>query len=425
MKFVLASYGSRGDVEPCVAIGRELLRRGHDVRVAVAPDLVGFAEAAGLTAVPYGSDTQAWLSAHRDFWTRLFRKSWKVRGLIDSWRDLWGPVSRSWSELSATLTPLAHDADLLFTGVVFEGVAANIAEYYDIPLATLHYHPTRKNRQSTPLVPARLARAMMTANDWVIWRLSKKADDAQRRELGLPRSTRPVPRRITERGSLEIQGYDEAFVPGLAEEWAAFGDRRPFVGTLTMELSTDVDAEVSSWIAAGSPPIYFGFGSVAVGSAAETVAMISAACAELGERALICSGTTDFGHVSHPEHIKVVETMNHAAIFPMCRAVVHHGGAATTATGLRAGVPSLVLWTWPDQRLRGRQVSRRLKVGATRRLSDTTQESLVADLRRILEPQCLVRAREVAARMTKPSESINAAADAVENFAASRVSADR
>ena len=59
MKFVLASYGTRGDVEPCVAVGRELLRRGHEVRMAVPPDLVGFAEAAGLAAVAYGLDLQA------------------------------------------------------------------------------------------------------------------------------------------------------------------------------------------------------------------------------------------------------------------------------------------------------------------------------------------------------------------------------
>ena len=59
MKFVLASYGGRGDVEPAVVVGRELLRRGHDVRMAVPPNLVGFAEAAGLSAVAYGLDSQA------------------------------------------------------------------------------------------------------------------------------------------------------------------------------------------------------------------------------------------------------------------------------------------------------------------------------------------------------------------------------
>ncbi len=56
MRFVLAMWGTRGDVEPCSAIGRELLRRGHDVCMAVPPDVVGLAESAGLAAVAYGAD---------------------------------------------------------------------------------------------------------------------------------------------------------------------------------------------------------------------------------------------------------------------------------------------------------------------------------------------------------------------------------
>jgi UDP:flavonoid glycosyltransferase YjiC (YdhE family) len=63
MKLVVAAYGSRGDVEPGIAVGRELLRRGHDVRLAVTvpPDMLALIESAGLTAVPYGPDWQAQL----------------------------------------------------------------------------------------------------------------------------------------------------------------------------------------------------------------------------------------------------------------------------------------------------------------------------------------------------------------------------
>ena len=208
----------------------------------------------------------------------------------------------------------------------------------------------------------------------------KKVEDAQRRELGLPKATGPSPRRITERGSLEIQAYDEVCFPGLAAEWAKWNGQRPFVGALTMELPTDADEEVASWIAAGTPPIYFGFGSIPVESPADTLAMIGAACAQLGERALVCAGGTDFSHVPHFEHVKVVGAVNYAAIFPACRAVVHHGGAGTTAAGLRAGVPTLILWTLPDQPLWGAAV-KRLKVGTARRFSTTTEKSLVADLR--------------------------------------------
>ena len=114
-----------------------------------------------------------------------------------------------------------------------------------------------------------------------------------------------------------------------------------------MELPTEADEEVASWIAAGTPPICFGFGSMEIESPADMIAMIGTACAQLGERALVCAGLSDFSNVPHVEHVKVVGTMNYAAIFPACRAVVHHGGAGTTAAGLRAGVPTLVLWARP------------------------------------------------------------------------------
>jgi UDP:flavonoid glycosyltransferase YjiC (YdhE family) len=416
MKFVLANWGSRGEIEPCMAVGRELLHRGHDVCIVVPPDLVDFAEAAGPAAVGYGPDLQAILDAYREFWTCFFRSPWRTRNLIRLFRAISEPLTQCRSEIGTTLRSLADGADLLFTGMNFEDVAANVAEYYDIPLATLHYFPLRTTGQLLPFLPAPLVRSAMTLSEWLSWRGTKKVEDAQRRQLGLPRATRPWPRRITERGSLEIQAYDAACFPGLAAEWAKFDGQRPFVGTLTLELPTDADEEVASWIAAGTPPICFGFGSIPVASPADTLAMIGAACAELGERALVCAAATDFSNVPHFEHVKVVGTMNYAATFPACRAVVHHGGAGTTAAGLRAGMPTLILWTGPDQLIWGDRV-KRLKVGTARRFSTTTRESLVADLRRILAPHYVDRARELATRMTAPAKSVATAADLVENFA--------
>jgi UDP:flavonoid glycosyltransferase YjiC (YdhE family) len=300
----------------------------------------------------------------------------------------------------------------------FEQPAANVAEYYDIPLATVHVFPVRPNSQFLPFLPPSISRSALAVYEWANWRGMKKFDDAQRRELGLPKAMRSAPRRITERGSLEIQAYEEVCFPGLVAEWAKWNGQRPFVGALTMELTTDADQEVASWIAAGAPPIFFGFGSTPVKSPADTLAMIGAACAELGERALVCSGWSDLSHVPHFEHVRVVETMNYAAVFPACRAVVHHGGIGTTTAGLRAGVPTLILWTAPDQAICSAQV-KRLKVGSGRRFSTASRESLVADLRWILEPECVARAREVATKTTKPAESVANAVDLLENFARS------
>jgi UDP:flavonoid glycosyltransferase YjiC (YdhE family) len=420
MKFVLATWGSRGDIEPSAAVGRELVRRGHDVCMAVPPDLVAFTEAAGPKAVPFGPNSQAILDSHRDFWTCFFRNPWKLRTLIKSRLEIAGPLLKGWQEMSATLMSIADGADLIFTGINFEDAAANVAAHYDIPLATLHYFPLRPNGQVLPFLPAPMGRAVVKAFWWVSWRGTKKVEDEQRRGLGLPKSTGSAPRRITEAGSLEIQAYDEACFPGLAAEWGS-GDglrtfNRPFVGTLTLELATATDDEVLSWIAAGTPPIFFGFGSIPVESPADTIAMIDAACARLGERALVGAAGTDFSSAPHSENVKVVGLMNYTTVFPACRAVVHHGGSSTTPIAMRAGVPQLILFWDLVHAIYGTAV-KRLKVGTARRFSTATEESLVADLRTILAPDYVARAGELAMRITEPAKSAAGAADRLEDFA--------
>ena len=228
MRFVLAFYGTRGDVEPGVAVGRELARRGHDVRMAIPPDLIGFAESAGLAAVAYGPDTKAWLEATRNFWARFFRNFWKIQEVKKLLRESREPGTQCWSEMSTTLTSLTDGADLLLTGVSYQELAANVTEYRDIPLATLLWFPIRVNGHLAPILPAPLIRSAMTMYEWLVSRGVKKVEDTQRRELGLPKATGPAPRRIAERGSLEIQAYDEVCFPGLAAEWAKWHGQRPF-----------------------------------------------------------------------------------------------------------------------------------------------------------------------------------------------------
>jgi UDP:flavonoid glycosyltransferase YjiC (YdhE family) len=419
MKFVLASYGTRGDIEPSVVVGRELQRRGHDVLMAVPPDLIAFTESAGLAAAPYGLDTRTWLDIYRNFWTSAFRTFWKVKDLRRLWRDMWDISDQAWAQMNTTLVSLADGADVLFAGQSYQEPAANVAEYYDIPLVTLHHIPMRPNGQLVTILPPPIGRIAMRVFDWLGWRLNKKVEDAQRRQLGLSKATGPSPQRIADRGSLEIQAYDQACFPGLATEWSKWGGLRPFVGALTMGLTTDTDDEVEEWIAAGTPPICFGFGSMPVESPADTIEMISAASARLGERALICAGWSDFSEVSLADHVKVAGVVNYATVLPACRAVVHHGGSGTTAASMRAGVPTLILSMDANQTLWGGQV-KRLKVGTTRRFSTTTLETLVKDLRRILTPQYADRAQQLASGMSKPSDSMVDAADLMEEFATSR-----
>jgi vancomycin aglycone glucosyltransferase len=394
MRFVLAGYGSRGDVEPCVAVGRGLLRRGHDVLMAVSPNMLDFVESAGLAAVAYGPDWQAQLNDQNfmdNFWA--LRNSWNAGGPLSVVPKVAEQLTKVWTAKSTTLTSLADGAELLLAGISEQEIAANVAEYHGIPLAGLHFFP-----------------AQALERGWLHSLITKEATNAQRRALGLPDASGcPT-------GPLEIQAYDELCLPELAAQWA--GDsRRPFVGALSCELPTDADDEVLSWIAAGTPPIYFGLGSTPITPPADIVTMIIAACAQLNERALICAGPNDFtGIPPCDDHVKVVDAVNHSAILPACRAIVQHGGAGTTAAALRAGTPTLILWLWLDQPVWAGAVER-LQVGFGRRFSETTSESLVADLRSLLAPHYAVAAREVAIQMTKPTESLANTVDLLEDAA--------
>jgi UDP:flavonoid glycosyltransferase YjiC (YdhE family) len=415
MKFVLAAHGTRGDIEPGATIAAELLRRGHDARMAVPPNLIDFVESAGVPAVAYGPDTREQVVAVAEFWHNELKLQ-NPANVLRAGKELF---VEGWSEMSRTLTELADGADLLLTGQTYHGVVANVAEYHGIPAAGLHHFPMRVNGQlGVPFLasPAPVVRRILRAAWWLYSYLTKESEDAQRRELGLPPATVSAAQRMAEAGSLEIQAYDQAVFPRLAAEW---NGRRPFVGSLTLDLATHTDDEVASWIAAGKPPIYFGFGSTPVQSPADTVAMIADACAELGERALIYAGTDAAQPIAHPD-VKLVGQVNYTTILPTCRAAVHHGGAGTTAASLRAGLPTLILWDVADQILWANQV-KELKVGSAKRLTHITRRSLVRQLRKILAPDYAARAVEIAPRMAEPAAAVATAADLLEHTVRVRV----
>ena len=208
-------------------------------------------------------------------------------------------------------------------------------------------------------------------------------------------------------------------LPGLAEEWAKWDGQRPFVGALTMELTTGADEEVVTWIAAGTPPICFGFGSMPVESPADAIEMISSACAELGERALICAGWSNFSQrpACRPRQGGWRRELRRC-LFRLSggrppRRLGHHGREPAR----RSSDPDPVDGRQSEVVGRLRQS---IENGNLRRFSSTTRRSLVADLRRILAPEYATRARELAIRMTPPAESVAKAADVVEEYARSR-----
>lgn len=417
MKFVLPFTGSRGDVQPGVALALELSARGHGVTLGAPPNLFEFASRAASSAhhidvVPFGPDTGVLLESEL---VRTRAKSKNPRTRLAALAEL---ANYGWEEMTEELASMAVGADAVVAGTLGQEMAFNIAEARSIAFAALHYCPVRANGSMSLLpgrnVPSPVNRAAWWLIESMRWRSMRRRENSQRRALGLPAAMSPLPVRVTDYGGVEIQAYDSILFPGLKEEWSA---TRPFVGFLNLPKSVttvpDDDSELTEWILGGSSPVYFGFGSMPVRDPSALVEAVTQACARHGVRALISSGWSVLPRkLVTGSDVAVVGHVDHGTVLPRCRAAVHHGGAGTTAAGLRAALPTMVCWFSADQPFWGAALTNHgagTSIGFTR----LNEDSLASGLSVLLSGEAARCARTLADAMTPPETAIHRAADIV------------
>ena len=421
MRFVLPFTGSRGDVQPGLALALELATRGHHIDFGAPPNLVSFATAVtksvdAISVTPFGPDTKALLESDL---VRVRIKSRNPRTRLAALAELAGV---GWDDMAEQLSSLAGDADAVITGTLGQEMAFNIAEAQSIPFLALHYCPVRSNG-SMSVVPGRsLPTAVNRATWWLLeamrWNSMKTRENKQRTALGLAEARSPLSRRIADHGGTEIQAYDSAFFPGLADEW---GSPRPFVGFLELPSSAGslgsaraADSALREWIAEGPPPLYFGFGSMPVRDPASLMDTITRTCEAGNHRAVVSSGWSAIDErVDRSHAVAVVGPVDHASILPMCRAAIHHGGAGTTAASIRAALPTMICWFSADQPFWGAALTR-TGAGHSIAFSRLDSDTLTHGLDILLTPDTAARASRLAKSMTAPADAVRAAADLAE-----------
>ncbi|MGV9362190.1 glycosyltransferase [Amycolatopsis sp. NPDC003731] len=339
---VIVAPGSRGDVQPCVALGRGLAAHGDRVRVLAASAFRELVESHGLGFAPLSADPAALLgSAVGQAWTG-------GRRFLSGLRAVLRPVLDT---LLADVHAGAAGADLVLApSLGFLG--AHLGAHLGVPDAELHYQPSVPTRAfAHPLLPqaTRLgpwARHLsFTAVDAVAWQVLRPEIDRWRAEtLGLPRTGRRGPRRR----SAVLCGFSDAVVPR-PPDWPA---RVHLTGYWFLDTATPrPDPRLRDFLAAGPPPVYVGFGSMRPADAERTSDVVRAALRRARLRGVLSTG-------ADADDVLVVGDVPHDWLFPRTAAVVHHGGAGTTAAGLRAGVPALVCPVFSDQPYWGDRVSK-------------------------------------------------------------------
>ncbi|RSN16793.1 glycosyl transferase [Streptomyces sp. WAC 05977] len=366
---VIVAPGSRGDVQPCIALGRGL--DGDRVRVLAAERFRTLVTSHGLDFASLSADPSEILGSDggRE-WTEGRTPAGFLRGL----RGALAPVME---RLLADVRRGAAGADLVLAPTLgFLG--AHLGASLGVPDVELHYQPSVPTRAfAHPLAPwaARTGPCgrwlSFHAVDTVAWQvLRPEVDRWRERSLGLPAAGLRGPRRS---GTPVLCGFSDTVVPR-PKDWPS---RVHVTGYWFLEAPAAwrPDPRLRDFLASGPPPVYVGFGSMRPSEAERTFAAVRTALRRAGLRGLLGTDAA-----AEDDDQLTIGDVPHAWLFPRTAAVVHHGGAGTTAAALRAGVPSLICPVFSDQPYWGDRVFR---LGAGPRplpLRDLTVDSLTARL---------------------------------------------
>jgi sterol 3beta-glucosyltransferase len=342
MKIYILTIGTQGDVVPYVALGRGLQAAGHDVTLATLAEFSPLIAAHGLHhAALRGDYLEAARSPRGNPFKMIRRFQQMARETLDD----------EWSS--------AHNAEvLIYNPAAFGGY--HLADKLSIPAFVAFpaplYSPTREF--PNPFFPFRTLGPFNKLSHRLFAKLGpalyrRPIGEWRREQLGLP----PARSEDQLRGKpiTKLYAYSPIVVPPPAD-WDASSEVTGY-WFLDAPAHWQPSPELSAFLDDGPPPVYIGFGSMALYDAVQHTAIVLQALQMTGQRAVLATGWGGLKPEDVPSSIRVIDSVPHDWLFPRMAAVVHHGGAGTTGAGLRAGKPTVICPFVGDQTFWGRRVA--------------------------------------------------------------------
>jgi sterol 3beta-glucosyltransferase len=345
MKILLLTAGSRGDVQPFVALAQAVCRAGHTVLLAAPPDAEILAEEHGIPYASLGIDYQALASSDNGRGAVAGRPAALIRSLREVKEATRGMLDAAWTAAKGADAVVYHPKCL---------AGAHIAEALRIPCFLALPLPLLVPTRTFP-APIGSLPDIKTLNptSYAAMRLSllpfSSTLSRWRQEvLGLPaRFAFADPFAIGGRPIPVLYAFSRHLVPP-PSDWPSHVTVTGYWFT-DHEESLGLPADLERFLAAGPPPVYIGFGSMTGRDPEKLTQTIVDAVRLAGVRAVIATGWGGLAASEGASDVYVIRSASHTELFPRCAAVVHHGGSGTTHAGLRAGRPTIVCPVAMDQ----------------------------------------------------------------------------
>jgi sterol 3beta-glucosyltransferase len=417
MKIGIVIFGSRGDIQPYAALAHGLAAAGHEVAITANLDAASIVSAAGVKYVPMDLDSRQWLSSP------IGQQALRVGtapALLDS-ANAW--FAEAMPSIVEGTNAVADGADVVIAGFPMDDYAAAVCEARGVPLIlgyltpwmpTTDFPPAlmRIDRPESDLLSGADLLPTYQEFEQIYWRGREDVVNELRASMDLPAVHRPLLQSALDLGVTVLNAYSPAVIPrpaGWGESGVLTGYWRLAAQT-RQALGEAVPSErLVNWLAAGPPPVFLGFGSMPILDPAPVIEMAVTAARRAGVRVLIGAGWTELEGVADglPDDVEVVNEVDHDWLFPLCQAVVHHGGAGTTAAGLTAGRPTFIFSLFFDQAFWGAQVAK-LNVGGHGRFFELDLDTLTEALVLLSRDDVRENAAEIGRRLRQEDGVANA-----------------
>ena len=388
MRALLAAVGTRGDAQPVLGLALELRKLGHTVRLCLSPNFVDWAKSLGLEAVPMGVEMRMPRQKSGAMPTLTPEELRRLRELMP---DL---ITDQFETIGAA----AHGCDVIVGANAHQYAAPSIAEHAGIGCVTAVYAPVALPSPGLAPPPApgqAIDPARTTIEEQ--WRNTAKAWNE-----------RALDRINHNRGRLCMDPIDDVLDYVLTDHtWLAADaalapvpatpGRQVFqTGTWVLADRTPLPADLETFLGSGGPPVFAGFGSMP--AAGDATRQLIGAARAVGRRIIVSRGWADLDLIDDALDCLAVGDVSYDVLFPRIAAVVHHGGAGTTAAAARAGVPQVITPMFGDQFYWASRIVA-LGVGVTMPHATMTEESLADGLRRVFDSAVVDRARGLATQV--------------------------
>jgi UDP:flavonoid glycosyltransferase YjiC (YdhE family) len=364
MRIAAIAFGTRGDVQPALALGRALQARGHQVQVVVSADFADDVRAAGLDVEAAAMDTSRALTTRRG---HDVIESGNGAGMLTLVRTMKRLFSLNGPMMMESTYRACANADAVISSYTSDVYTVSVAQKLGIRHISTVLQPApvaTRSGAATPSAPLGAGDSMVnlafhkTLIEPFAWRLMSGPTNEFRREvLGMPEQSRRDYQRTLLRSPI-LQGFSPNVVPH-PKDWPANIHTTGY-WLLDHDLNWAPPRDLLDFLDDGEPPVYIGFGAMTARDPAVLTQIVVDAVKATGRRAVIQSGWARLGESIEgklPRGIHVIDQASHRWLFHRVSAVVHHGGAGTTATGLRVGLPTVVVPHMGDQPFWGRRVA--------------------------------------------------------------------